>query len=671
MAFDKNYPPELQAKLAQVGITDQSQIGFTSLVDTPVTPIQNEGNIVGYYATDPSGNQVPVDASQIQMKNGQPIYQFDTGQQRPINKQTGAEIPGAFSIDTGNNLIRNYSLKPDASGNPSVTMGMNQWTGGGGFGSFLKDAAKMAAAYYGGQALGGAGLFGGGTDLATLNEGWGGAGGLGSGSSGILEGAGGAISSPIASSAGDVIANPLDTTIPGEKFNPDFAKSVSEAPVITQPNTATAAIDTSIETVPSNPPVENVPPPETGVPTTETPVTTEAPTTPSTTTTGTPATDVGGNVLPKITSGIPLVDKLATNIAVGAITKAVMPGNTSTTGTSTTGTTPGASDVGALIGGLLSGASNYSASNTVSEANKNAAAGSQFRPVGITNTFGTSNFTINPTTGELTSAGVTMTPEMIAMQNALKTASGSSLTDLTNIQNLARGYISQTPEQAAASWMAKQNALLAPSQETETARLLNQLQQGGRTGVSVAQGPGMLSANPEYNALMNARTMAQLKLAADATQQGQNQTLFGVNLLSDAYKPLNTNLSTSTAFNTAAMSPMAASTDLAKTVGATNLGAANLLKASQSATPGADFLSSLSKNPLFQSSAGQAFLKSDMGKKILTYLSEGTGKGLDLGGGISIDASGNIVGGTDISKSTPGTGSGDWQQDETGNWYEA
>ena len=663
MAFDKNYPPELQAKLAQVGITDQSQIGFTSLVDTPVTPIQNEGNIVGYYATDPSGNQVPVDASQIQMKNGQPVYQFDTGQQRPINKQTGAEIPGAFSIDTGNNLIRNYSLKPDASGNPSITMGMNQWTGGGGFGSFLKDAAKMAAAYYGGQALGSAGLFGGGIDAATTAEGWGGAGGLGSGSSGILEGAGGAISSPIASSAGDVIANPLDTTIPGEQFNPDFAKSVSEAPIITDPNTATAAIDTSIDTVPSNPPVENVPPPETGVPTTE------APTTPSTTPT-TPATtaNVGGNVLPSISTGNALLDKVLTSAAAGTITKAVMPGTTSTTGTSTTGTPPGASDVGTLIGGLLSGASQYSASNTASEANKNAATSAQFRPIGITNTFGTSNFTINPTTGELTSAGVTMTPEMTAMQNALKTASGGSLTDLTNIQNLARGYISQTPEQAASSWIAKQNALLAPSQETETARLLNQLQQGGRTGVSVAQGPGMLSANPEYNALMNARTLAQLKLAADATQQGQNQTLFGVNLLSDAYKPLNTNLASSSAFNTAAMSPLMASTDLAKTSAATNLGAANYLKASQAAAPVANILDTLSKNPLFQSTAGQAFLNSDTGRQLLTYLmgSGGTIPGAGPGTAIDIGAGDGFGPAAAAGASTAIGGAGDTTQ----TWYD-
>jgi len=316
-----------------------------------------------------------------------------------------------------------------------------------------------------------------------------------------------------------------------------------------------------------------------------------------------------------------------------------MPGNTTTPGT-TTKTTPNASDIGGLLGGILGAGAGYSASNTVSDANKNAATSAQFRPVGITNAFGTSNFTINPTTGELTSAGVTLTPEMIAAQNALRTASTGSLTDLTNIQNLARGYISKTPEQAAADWITKQNALLAPSQETETARLLNQLQQGGRTGVSVAQGPGMLSANPEYKALMNARTLAQLKLAADATQQGQNQTLFGVNLLSDAYKPFSTNLATTSAFNTAAMSPMGASADLAKTAASTNLGAANFLKASQAVTPGADLLSSLSKNPLFQSTAGQAFLNSDVGRSLLTYL-QGTGgvmPGAEPGTAIDIGA---------------------------------
>jgi hypothetical protein len=46
---------------------------------------------------------------------------------------------------------------------------------------------------------------------------------------------------------------------------------------------------------------------------------------------------------------------------------------------------------------------------------------------------------------------------------------------------------------------------------------------------------------------------------------------------------------------------------------------------------------------------------------------------LDLGGGLTIDANGNLVGGTDIAPSpTTGVGSGNWQYDpDTGTWYEA
>jgi hypothetical protein len=48
--------------------------------------------------------------------------------------------------------MKNYTIGADASGQPAITYGMNQWTGGGGFGDFLKDAGKIAALYYGGSA---------------------------------------------------------------------------------------------------------------------------------------------------------------------------------------------------------------------------------------------------------------------------------------------------------------------------------------------------------------------------------------------------------------------------------------------------------------------------------------------------------------------------------------
>jgi hypothetical protein len=78
--------------------------------------------------------------------------------------------------------------------------------------------------------------------------------------------------------------------------------------------------------------------------------------------------------------------------------------------------------------------------------------------------------------------------------------------------------------------MAKQQALLAPGRERESAQLLNQLSNTGRTGLSIAQGGGLQAANPEFAALANARAMQDLQLAANAQEAGQRQTAFGAGL---------------------------------------------------------------------------------------------------------------------------------------------
>jgi len=188
----------------------------------------------------------------------------------------------------------------------------------------------------------------------------------------------------------------------------------------------------------------------------------------------------------------------------------------------------------------------------------------QFRPVGTTTTFGTSNFTVDPTTGQLTSAGYSLSPQMQAYQNALMSGGQQSLTDAANLQNLGRGYIAQTPEQAAQQYMTNQQALLQPSRDMESARLANQLQQTGRTGVSVAQGGNLGMANPEQQALANARAMQDLQLAAQAQQAGQQQTLFGQGLLTGAYDPFNAGLTASKSVEALGQQPFTLSTDLAK-----------------------------------------------------------------------------------------------------------
>lgn len=200
-----------------------------------------------------------------------------------------------------------------------------------------------------------------------------------------------------------------------------------------------------------------------------------------------------------------------------------------------------------LLGGYLQGESAKSAAQTSADAQlraaQMAAEQAKFRPVGVTSRYGTSQFTTDAQ-GNLTGAGYNVSPEYQAYQQQLSGLMGQQLqqglgaqqqyapltTAAGGLFNLGQQYLAQTPEQAAQKYMESQQALLAPSRERESALLANQLSNTGRTGLSVAQGGGLLSANPEQAALANARAMQDLQLAAQAQQAGQQQTAFGAGL---------------------------------------------------------------------------------------------------------------------------------------------
>jgi hypothetical protein len=200
-----------------------------------------------------------------------------------------------------------------------------------------------------------------------------------------------------------------------------------------------------------------------------------------------------------------------------------------------------------LLGGLFGSSGTSSAANARSQAEmqaaRDAAEAAKFRPVGVTTRFGSSNFQFNPQ-GYLTGAGYNVSPEMQAYQNRLMGLADTGLTQaeqaqfqyqpLTNaatgLFNLGKQYLAQTPDQVAADYMAKQQALLAPGRERESANLINQLSNTGRTGLSIAQGGNLQAANPEAAALANARAMQDLQLSANAQQAGQQNVNFGTSL---------------------------------------------------------------------------------------------------------------------------------------------
>jgi len=224
------------------------------------------------------------------------------------------------------------------------------------------------------------------------------------------------------------------------------------------------------------------------------------------------------------------------------------------------------------------------AAQDITKATQAGVEGSQFRPVGMTTRFGTSNYTYDPVTGRMTSAGYQLSPEAKAAQDRLFGLAGRGLTQAeaaqqqfaplqTGAQNLfglGNQYISQSPQDVAQNYINQQMQLLQPSREMELANLQNRLQQQGRAGLSVAQGGSLGATTPELQALYNARAQQELQLAANAQQAGQQNVLFGAGLLGQgatamgnyyggqqaAYSPYTTALGQVQALETAAQQPL-------------------------------------------------------------------------------------------------------------------
>jgi hypothetical protein len=155
----------------------------------------------------------------------------------------------------------------------------------------------------------------------------------------------------------------------------------------------------------------------------------------------------------------------------------------------------------------------------------------QFKPVGTTTAFGTSQYTVDPTTGQITQAGYTSTPQIQAAQQGLM-AAGQAFIPTGNLQ------------QQAADIMAQQQGLLAPGREQQLAGLQNKLFQTGTTGLATggtragyAPGQqGLMQTNPLAAAYYNSIAQQDAGLAANAqnqalaraqAQQGLSSSLFG------------------------------------------------------------------------------------------------------------------------------------------------
>ena len=100
------------------------------------------------------------------------------------------------------------------------------------------------------------------------------------------------------------------------------------------------------------------------------------------------------------------------------------------------------------------------------------------------------------------------------------------------LTSLGQQYLQKSPDQIAADYITKQQALLNPSRQNELAQLQNRLFQQGRGGAATAQGGNLGATSPELQAYYNALAQSDLQLAANARQAGQQETQFGANLYS-------------------------------------------------------------------------------------------------------------------------------------------
>jgi len=489
--------------MAGIGITDINQFG----------PVTKEVDL--YMGESPDGTPI------YQKQTEQTFGNKETGQAVPVTyseRQTGNAFGGTFE-GKGNTGYR-VDFTPD--GKPVFyTTGASSSN----VGEIIKPFAQMAllgagigglqSLAGGGSLFGGGGLFGGAggaagggltaTELAQLDlatGGVGGAGGIGTGVTALATGAPTVATTALTGGSG-LITGATNAGITAESVAAKLAAGGASGGLLSAPAAVASAVTPAV-----------------------------APTVAST---------AGG----LLSSAIPGAGTIGGALASGAL---------SSLGGALGGAVTGG--LNNLISGGLGTAGNLLQMQTSREAAQKAQAmieaetaaakqAAQFRPVGMTTRFGTSEFKVDPTTGQLVSAGYTLTPEAKAQQDRLVALQNQGLTQAEQAQaqfaplqtgaqslfNLGNQYLAQSPQDVAQNYLNQQLALLQPGRELELANLQNRLQQQGRSGLSVAQGGSYGATTPELQALYNARAMQEAQLAAQAQQAGQQQVQFGAGLL--------------------------------------------------------------------------------------------------------------------------------------------
>jgi len=207
--------------------------------------------------------------------------------------------------------------------------------------------------------------------------------------------------------------------------------------------------------------------------------------------------------------------------------------------------------------------------STQAQSVRNAATQAQnlasFTPIGTTNFFGSSQFTRDPVTGQITSAGFTPTAQVGGQIQNLFGLGAQALPTTTNTQDIQRQYIAQ------------QQGLLAPGREQALANLNNTQFQTGTTGLATggtmagyAPGQaGLMQTNPQLAAYYNSIAQQDAQLAANAPTYAQNLLNSQINTGTGLFGSANT-------LQGYAQQPLTTSADLAKAQAAAGASAGQL-----------------------------------------------------------------------------------------------
>ena len=279
------------------------------------------------------------------------------------------------------------------------------------------------------------------------------------------------------------------------------------------------------------------------------------------------------------------------------------------------------------------------------EAARIAADAAKFRPVGVTTRFGQSAFTTDAE-GNVIGAGYAASPEIRGYQDRLSTLAGQGMTDIEGARaayqpltgaaqslfSLGNQYLAKSPEQAAADYISKQQALISPSRQNQLAELQNRLFQQGRGGAATAQGGNLMATSPELAAYYNALAQQDLVLAAEADQAAQQRLQFGAGLFDTganlqgryytgqtaAYQPFATAMDTSVGLENLAQQPLEMGVNIGgRTTAGTAAGgrflgegiinAAATMAPANAYSASGNLLSGFAQNPMVGSALNNAF----------------------------------------------------------------